>query len=370
MPNRPVANRISRSSRTSIVADRLCGSVPITTCPTTLPPFIRTPLGSSAERATLLRAGQTPLEPLPASGARRDRTPWTSHTNPPVGSREESVPSSTSTEAWPGAGRGTSELEGALRVSMPRERFLGRGSASWVAAGPGCRVDGGGQWGTEADGVRSPGSAVEVQVAVTLGDCRSPERQCPGEHPEAEAETGHLGEDALRPAHHPAAGDVVGRLVPRADQAAVVIDVTVGEVGAQMPAPSGDREVPTAEVAHGVAANADHAARRQIRRCADSLFRTHRDLRRPAEDPRPPEVASRSSSDLWFLEGEGTRILCIRRVGNGVGSGREPTGAAAALQDARAASGAGGAPVGGAGAGECGRGRAGRPVPRRGHRCP
>jgi len=35
MPNRPVASKISRSSRTSNLADRLCGSVPMITRPIT-----------------------------------------------------------------------------------------------------------------------------------------------------------------------------------------------------------------------------------------------------------------------------------------------------------------------------------------------
>src|SRR6266540_2196696 len=71
-------------------------------------------------------------------------------------------------------------------------------------------------------------SAAEVQVAVALDHFRPPEWQYPSEHPIAEAETGHLGEHALRPAHHPAAVDVVGRPVPRADQAAAIINVTTG----------------------------------------------------------------------------------------------------------------------------------------------
>ncbi len=71
----------SRSSRTSIVADRLCGSVPMITRPITPPRPVRRPVLSTG-RAALLRAEQTPLGPHPASGARQDRTPEESHTNP------------------------------------------------------------------------------------------------------------------------------------------------------------------------------------------------------------------------------------------------------------------------------------------------
>src|SRR6266542_766777 len=150
MPNRPVASKISRSSRTSIVADRLYGSVPMITLPTVLP-HPPEPSGSSARRATLLRAEQTPLEPLPASGARRDRTPEESHTNPPVGSREESVPSSTSTEPGPARAvapvlrsRGAAVLicrtAGAARPAADGVRWRGRRGclAGLVSGGPRC----------------------------------------------------------------------------------------------------------------------------------------------------------------------------------------------------------------------------------------
>jgi hypothetical protein len=42
VPNRPVANTISRSSTTSIVADSLCGSTPMNTLATSfaLPPLL------------------------------------------------------------------------------------------------------------------------------------------------------------------------------------------------------------------------------------------------------------------------------------------------------------------------------------------
>src|SRR6266540_4954596 len=186
MPNRPVANRISRSSRTSIVADRLCGSVPITTCPTTLPPFIRTPLGSSAERATLLRAGQTPLEPLPASGTRRDRTPWTSHTNPPVGSREESVPSSTSTRAWPGPSRDTSiKKPRSGTTQLCRERVVAHPARRPVdpATGLGGRAIVGRRGRLWLDMLskairRHADHLLEVDMLVARADCGGPARGC------------------------------------------------------------------------------------------------------------------------------------------------------------------------------------------------
>jgi hypothetical protein len=63
--------------------------------------------------------------------------------------------------------------------------------------------------------------------------------------------------------------------VPRADQAAAVVDTAAGEVGAQMPTAASDREVPTSDVADGVTADADHRARRQVSRRTDSFLCTH-----------------------------------------------------------------------------------------------
>jgi hypothetical protein len=65
-------------------------------------------------------------------------------------------------------------------------------------------------------------------------------------------------------------------VVPRADQAAAVVDTAAREVGAQVPTPASDREVPTPDIADGVTADTDHRARRQIDHRADSFLRTHR----------------------------------------------------------------------------------------------
>src|SRR3954469_24079860 len=84
---------VSSALITSIVADRLCGSIPITTrlgaaVVLTSPPMLE-PVGCRAGRATLLRAGQTPLEPLLALATPGLRRPNESHTTS-VGSRNES----------------------------------------------------------------------------------------------------------------------------------------------------------------------------------------------------------------------------------------------------------------------------------------
>ena len=60
--NRPVANTVSRSSTTSMVADSLWGSTPMNTLAMTASPSRRRRL-VDAGRALLLRAGQTPLQP-------------------------------------------------------------------------------------------------------------------------------------------------------------------------------------------------------------------------------------------------------------------------------------------------------------------
>src|SRR5688572_26551692 len=83
---------VSSAAITSIVTDLLCGSMPITTRPSNLLIVFlhaRTLVGCRARRATLLRAGQTPLEPLLALATPDPRRPNESHTTS-VGSRNES----------------------------------------------------------------------------------------------------------------------------------------------------------------------------------------------------------------------------------------------------------------------------------------
>ena len=69
----PVANTVSRSSTTSIVADNLWGSTPMNTIAITATSLRRTI--NSARWALLLRAGQSLLEPRLATvdGGHADR---------------------------------------------------------------------------------------------------------------------------------------------------------------------------------------------------------------------------------------------------------------------------------------------------------
>ena len=71
VPNRPPPSTVSSPAITSIVADRLCGSIPMTTALIVHLSSARTDHGCRAGRAPLLRAEQTPLEPLPAQGGAR-----------------------------------------------------------------------------------------------------------------------------------------------------------------------------------------------------------------------------------------------------------------------------------------------------------
>src|SRR5260370_10203616 len=86
-------------------------------------------------------------------------------------------------------------------------------------------------------------SATDVELAVALGHGRPPERQRPGEHAVAEVQAGDLGEDPLRSPDHRAGPDVVGRAVPGANQAAVLVDAAARQVSAKVAAPPRDREV-------------------------------------------------------------------------------------------------------------------------------
>src|SRR6266542_1881884 len=116
---------------TSIVADRLCGSIPMITRATPTSSSIRLRL-MSARRAALLRAGQTPLEPQPRHGdrqaARQIRaTPlyygWAA--------ASESDPADHLDPAWPGWSR-TSIQEVSRDARAPRLRHSARQNRSQV----------------------------------------------------------------------------------------------------------------------------------------------------------------------------------------------------------------------------------------------
>src|SRR5260370_11032746 len=95
------------------------------------------------------------------------------------------------------------------------------------------------------------GSATDVELAVALGHGRPPERQHPGEHAVTEVQSGHLGEDPLRSPDHPAGPDVVGRAVPGANQAAVLVDAAARQASAEVAAPARDCELAPACVPEG-----------------------------------------------------------------------------------------------------------------------
>src|ERR1035437_3857330 len=88
----------------------------------------------------------------------------------------------------------------------------------------------------------SSSSATDIKLAVALGHRRPPEWQYPREHAVPEVQAGHPGEDPLRSTDHLAGRDVVGRVVPGAHQAAVLLDAATCHVSAQVAAPAGDRE--------------------------------------------------------------------------------------------------------------------------------
>ncbi len=92
-------------------------------------------------------------------------------------------------------------------------------------------------------GGRAAGSAADVELAVALGHWRPPQGQHPREQAVTEVQAGHPGEDPLRPADHPAGPDIVGRAVPGAHQAAVLVDTAARQVSAEVPTAAGDREV-------------------------------------------------------------------------------------------------------------------------------
>lgn len=79
--------------------------------------------------------------------------------------------------------------------------------------------------------------------------------------------------------------DVVGRAVPGANQAAVLIDTATRQVSAEVAAPARDREVAPASVPDGIAPRAHNVARWEIGNCANPLLCAHRDSFRGPADP-------------------------------------------------------------------------------------
>ena len=118
-------------------------------------------------------------------------------------------------------------------------------------------------------------STAEVEAVVAYGHGRSSKGYDPCEQTESEPESGHLCEDPLRPTNHAATSDVVGRLVPRADQAAVLIDVAAGEVRTEVAATARHRKIPTIDVTDCVATHTHHLAGWDVSGRANSLLCIH-----------------------------------------------------------------------------------------------
>src|SRR5665647_90056 len=121
---------VSSSAITSIVTDRLCGSIPMTTRPGWTIAVLRCSnrCGCRAGRAPLLRAEQTPLEPLPALATPGPRRPCESHTTSRGQPQSERQP-----ERLDRASPGTSPEVNATSSRLPRTGCCG-------ASGPGGRM--------------------------------------------------------------------------------------------------------------------------------------------------------------------------------------------------------------------------------------
>ena len=102
---RAVRSTCRRSFITTTAWTRLCGSTPITTrsCARDICDLLVSHGQDDARRAALLRAGHSPLEPLPAGGARQGRMPFASHSLKAAGQPVRERPAGTS----PDPGRGS-----------------------------------------------------------------------------------------------------------------------------------------------------------------------------------------------------------------------------------------------------------------------
>lgn len=96
--------------------------------------------------------------------------------------------------------------------------------------------------------------------AVPLDEFSSPQWKDLGQQAVGRVQTGDLGEDALRTARHPPGRDVESGAVPRADQTALSVDRSVGEIGAQVPTAPGEGKQLAVRISNRVRpGTADHA---------------------------------------------------------------------------------------------------------------
>src|SRR4029079_8227759 len=83
---------------------------------------------------------------------------------------------------------------------------------------------------------RRADSVAHVDHAVALDDVSATERPELRQLNECGVEPWDFLESTLRPFDHPAGCRVVAGLVPRANEATVLVDLAIREIGAQMPA--------------------------------------------------------------------------------------------------------------------------------------
>ena len=113
------------------------------------------------------------------------------------------------------------------------------------------------------------------EATVPLKDLAATQRQNPGQRPVGGIQPGHLRERALRAAHHPPGVHVVRRLMPRADQVAVLVERAVGQVRTQVPTSARHREQFPADVPDRITSGANHRPGRQVGYRSHFVFSTH-----------------------------------------------------------------------------------------------
>src|SRR5205814_1145515 len=86
----------------------------------------------------------------------------------------------------------------------------------------------------------------------------------PGERLERQSKPRHFLKARLRSGDHAPTRGVVLGAVPRTDEAAVAIDATVGEIGAEVAAAARNGGAPAVDVQYGPIADAAHAARTEL----------------------------------------------------------------------------------------------------------
>jgi hypothetical protein len=126
---------------------------------------------------------------------------------------------------------------------------------------------------------------LDKDFSILLGHLAAPEWNYLGQQPKPGIEAWDLGEDSLWAKDHTTSGHIVFCTVPRADQAAGLVNRSSGKIGTQMSAVATHGEELALRVSDCVAARSAHIAGLHVNSCANLDFSTHTDLPVVRQEP-------------------------------------------------------------------------------------